>query len=157
MEPYARDAKLEDCIELAPNMCDTDKEEVRIASGGLSPLAGLQDSFSRSVRAWSIINNDKVVGMFGVSHFEYPIGSAWLLTDGSITSFSKKFLRGCREYIREMHRYYPALMNYIDERNLKTRKWLKVLGFKEDLPIPDFMGSGVTFITVRRIECVSPQ
>lgn len=122
-----------DCFELAPNMRDIDKQEIK-SSGGLSPLEALLGGLKISKGyCYSLFDdNNKVVGIFGVSPVlpkEDSTGIVWLLGSDDMTNNIKEFHSLAKKYLERFHKTFNYLFNFIDDRNITTTRWLKRLGF----------------------------
>jgi hypothetical protein len=144
-----RKCKPGDTEIVAEYMRQDDIAEVS-ASSGLSPLEALTLSVKYSTLAWSIHINDEPVGMFGVSATSSLAddGSPWLLGTDRILEIYRPFLKQSRAYVQQMLDRHSFLVNYVDERNLVSVRWLKWCGFKLDDPAP----YGVTGAPFHRFE-----
>lgn len=144
---HYRPAKLSDCMELAPIVRKIEQRELAV-SGCSSMLTGLIASLEASHEAHTIIIDDKVAGMFGVSEYD-GMGVPWLLTSDEITKIPIKFLRESRKWVRSLD--YKLLVNYVLKDNQIAINWLKFLGFKF---LREIELGGETFIEFVRIQDV---
>ena len=122
---------------LAPHMRDADVEEVR-ATYDVEPLEALRVGVKVASFARTCFINDELICMFGVSPLKVKddgggalsgVGAPWMLATNGFYRHIKSFVFHSREYIEEMLELYPILMNYVDERNVAARRWLKRAGF----------------------------
>lgn len=116
---------------VAENLRDQDAAEVE-ASSGSDPRSAVALSILMSARAWAVLDRDGVpVCLFGAAPHPLPgVGVAWLLgTDGLYTE-ALPIARGSKQYVEELHRQFPLLWNYVDERNTLSVRWLRWMGFK---------------------------
>lgn len=128
MKPYVYKASAQDAIELAPNLRDEDVAEIQAASGS-SPLVALLYGVEHSNPCYAMADEDGVFGLFGAVPDEDPqVGRVWMLGSGKIVTHAKTFLRESKHWIREMHKRYPVLQNYIDSRNNVHIRFITWLG-----------------------------
>ena len=80
----------------------------------------------------SIFVDDKIAGIYGVvaSLDDKNIGSPFLLCTPEIKRIKIKFIRECRDRVKDMQDKFPVLFNYIDSRNKLHLTWLKWCGFR---------------------------
>lgn len=145
--PRVREAYFSDIPVLAENMRVPDIIELAAASGR-SPEQALRHAMIRSTKKWSIVNNNKCVGMFGLTAApgRPEVGVPWLLSSEEIGEFPIKFLRGTRRYIRMFQNEYPVLTNYVDIRHVEAQRWLEWCGFIKYKIIPEYGVGKVPFI-----------
>ena len=132
-----RPATYEDCLTLAPNLRQEDKDEVWESHGYL-PEEALIISFKASPNAQVGTINGEIVCMFGVAPDEDSHrGSPWMLASDLIKDVSGEFLRRDKEVLRGMSAGYTFLFNYAWSKNTMHLRWLKWLGFTIDKdPVP---------------------
>ena len=132
-----RPATYEDCLALAPNLRQEDKDEVWESHGHL-PEEALILSFEASPNAQVGTINGEIVCMFGVAPTDDPnSGSAWMLASDLIQDVSREFLKRNKEVLNDMSAGYRFLFNYAWSKNTTHLRWLKWLGFTIDKdPIP---------------------
>lgn len=137
MEVRVDPATLDDCLDLAPNMRQADKDEIW-ASAKLGPYGALVESWELSPMSWAGKVDDEVVCIFGVGAVSFlsQKGAPWLLGAHGLERYSFAFLRRNQSIIREMHELFPLLENYVDARNETSIRWLRWLGFKIEEPVP---------------------
>ena len=135
---HYRTATLSDCIKLAPNLREQDKEELKLASGD-EPLEALIYSLNASEECNAIIDdNDNIVGLFGVAPVDELTGSPWLLGAEGIKDIKQEFLEGCSSWITEVQERHPILLNYVHKDNTVAIRWLRWLGFSFLRLVDDF-------------------
>ena len=121
-----------DCLELAPKMRQSDKQEIWSA-GRFTPTSGLHMSLEISgEHAYTLKLDEEVVGIFGVAPCkEQPdIGIVWLMGSDNMTTNKKGFYKVSQEYLKKFLEMYKTVFNYVDDRNVSSSKWLESLGFK---------------------------
>tara|TARA_B100001250_G_scaffold411562_1_gene440524 strand:- start:7406 stop:7882 length:477 start_codon:yes stop_codon:yes gene_type:complete len=131
-EAYVRNAEIEDAYELSGKLRAEDLNELIIA-GNVKPLEALLGGFGgKNTQIYSIINEDKVVGMFGVGDCPFlpNYGVVWLLGSSEIDSIGRQFLKECRIWIRKMQDRYDVIYNWVYPENWKSLKWLQFCGFE---------------------------
>ena len=127
-------AKATDVPGLARRLREEDKQECLAL--GCEPLDALRESYKASAMCFSIIDQDNVIGMFGVAPCPWvstdtlKVGSVWLLGSPGIQDIRFTFLRQCSHWVDQMHAQFPVMWNWADCRNDLHLKWLRWLGFK---------------------------
>lgn len=132
-----REATWEDVISLAPRMRKADQREVW-ASGKLTPHQALTQSLEASRDALTASVDGVPVIMFGVAvpHLLSERAVPWMLASDEVKNHAMHFLPASRRFIDEMMQRYDLLVNFVDERNTLSQKWLKWLGFTLEEPEP---------------------
>jgi len=132
MVAWVRDSKLADAYELSHNLRKIDVEELN-ATSGTNALDALLGGFGgKGTQTKTIVNEDKVIGMFGVGdcpHFE-EYGVIWLLGSDGIDKINKQFLKESRRYVNDLHKPYEVIYNWVHPANWKSLKWLQFCGFE---------------------------
>lgn len=130
-------ATLEHVAAMAPHMRQADRDEVW-ASCLLAPDHALRLSLQTSRKAWAGIIDGEVVCIFGVGAQSVlsDVGVPWMLGTDALEGKQFTFLRHCRRYVAEMRAGYSVLVNFVDERNTVSQRWLRWLGFHMDEPEP---------------------
>ena len=136
---------------IAANMRDADVLEIWLA-GHRTPYQAMQEGFDMSVKAWTIMEGDTPIGMFGVSSVELlgNMGIPWLLGTDEMLNIKRQFVRESAKYLAEAHKLYPRLANFVHAGNVESLRWLMWLGFDFDGPIkagPD----GAEFFKFERV------
>ena len=132
MEYTVDKAGVADCLELAPKMRESDKQEIWSA-GRFTPTSGLHRSLEISgEHAYTLKLDEEVVGIFGVAPCrEQPdVGIVWLMGTDNMTTNKKGFYKVSQEYLKKFLEMYKTVFNYVDDRNVSSSKWLESLGFK---------------------------
>lgn len=131
MRVEIRQAVAEDIPALAEAMRAADVAEV-LASSGSAPAEALRASLAASSQAWTGLIEGEPVCMFGVAAVSILSGrgAPWMLGADRLERYPMTFLRRCRPCVAAMLAVYPALENYVDERNALSKRWLRWLGFK---------------------------
>lgn len=98
---------------------------------GRHPEEALIESIDLSCEAWAGMVDDEPIAVFGLAPLNIivGIGSPWMLGSDLIESHSFEFLKLSRPIISHMHTTFPTLFNFVDERNVVSRRWLAWLGF----------------------------
>lgn len=132
-----RKTKVEDVQYLIENIRDADKLEVEAASG-LPHYESIIRALEYCDEAWTGLIDDKIVAIFGVHIISYVTGSGvpWLLSTKHIEENPRTFLKYCKPVFKKLCVDLNYLFNYVDERNILAKEWLKWLGFKLDDAVP---------------------
>lgn len=130
MRAEVRPATAEDIEALADRMRQADRDELA-ASHGHSPREALEKALAASTSAWVGVVDGLPVCMFGVAPASILSGRGvvWMLGAQELDSYPRTFLRRCRGCVDMMHRVYPRLENFVDDRNTTSKNWLRWLGF----------------------------
>lgn len=127
-----RRATYEDCLTLAPNLRQEDKDEVW-AGNRFLPEEALIFSFLSCPNAYVAILNDEILCMFGCSPKDTEgFGTPWLLGTDNIKIFSKEFLAVSHQIFATTITPYHFLSNTVWSKNVVHIKWLKWMGFTRD-------------------------
>jgi hypothetical protein len=94
---------------------------------------------------WSLVDDGLPVGVCGVAHYNDDVGIAWLLTADGFGRDVRATMRVTAELLSLMHARYPVLFNWIDNRNLRSLRWLRAAGFFPAATNPNHLGSGLPF------------
>lgn len=120
---------LEHCVDVSLNMREADVREV-FASSGTNPLTTLLRARRLSQEhCYTVFLEDTPVGIFGVSRLNENIGVPWLLGTDELTSDKIEFYKKSKELLSTFMDDFKVLINYVDQRNTKSIKWLQALGF----------------------------
>jgi hypothetical protein len=99
------------------------------------PAEALRLSLECSERAWAIVVDGLVDGLFGVSRLGGMlgfVGSPWLLGSDVLERpdvAREIFLRRLPAYDRELGRGFNRLENFVHAENRKAIRWLEWLGY----------------------------
>ncbi|MBR1604422.1 MAG: hypothetical protein IJ667_13410 [Synergistaceae bacterium] len=117
--------ELRHCAELAANLDEAGRDLI-INNWDVDPEDGITDSFKASPLCWTILVDNKVVGMFGCTED----GNAWLTTAPEIEKVKLRFVRQSRPYIKQMAEYCGGgLVSYAHKDNQLLLRWLEWSGF----------------------------
>jgi hypothetical protein len=137
----ARPSTANDVIYLAPRLRPEDVAEVK-AYSGRDAYHTLSLGLHVSDQCWTMVSDDdEPAGMFGVVKSQLPgAGLVWMLCTPLVPENSMTFLKECRRggWTNKLHRSYPILWNYVDERNTKHVNWLRWMGFSFIMRHPKF-------------------
>ena len=129
MQPYTRPSKLQDVVDLAPNLRPEDELEVNTL--GHTPEQALCAGYLSSTICKSIIDQrGQVVGMYGVCALSDVQGQVWMLGSKGLLKIKIAFLKQSRKEVEMMNNTYAHLCNIIDSRNGLHLKWIQWCGFK---------------------------
>lgn len=149
---HYRTATLADCIKLAPNLREADKEELLLSSGE-EPLEALIMSLQVSEECNAIINDEgEIVGLFGVATVDEDLGSPWLLGSEGIKDIALEFIAGSHDWVNQVQERYSVLFNYVHAKNEVAINWLKKLGFRFIQKIEKFGAGEAPFYEFVRIK-----
>jgi len=110
--------------ELIGKIPDEDRFDI-MQGWNLSHDSALRKMYRDSDECLSIMNVDKVVGMFGV----LDDGNIWLMRGHDIDEVSIRFVRNGHKYIDEWLERYGKLTGYINYRYIRFIRWLEWEGF----------------------------
>lgn len=129
MKPYTRHTKLQDVVDLSPNLRPQDVLEVNTL--GHSPEQALCAGYLSSTICKSIIDKrGQVVGIYGVSPLSDVQGQVWMLGSKGLEKIKIAFLKQSRREVDMMNKAFPHLCNVIDSRNELHLRWIRWCGFK---------------------------
>lgn len=124
-----RDTIPQDVEYLKSRLRQSDIEEVW-ASHHHTPEEALTLSYRESVLCFTIQVKDTPIAMFGIVA-ETILGNratVWLLASDDMKKIQHRFLRYSKAFIQKMLSFYSLLYNFVDMRNLDSRRWLKWCG-----------------------------
>ena len=123
--------------EIAARMRDQDVAEVA-ASSGKTPAEALEFSLSGSAQAWTALVDGRPEVMFGVADLNILAGVAapWLLGTEAILDHRRYFLRSSVRWRGQLFERYEVLRNFVDDRNVVAKRWLRWMGFRFSEPFP---------------------
>ena len=123
-------ATIDDAVQISHMLRQRDVDEI-YASHGMTPLDGVTLSFHNSVRCWVTTLDGVPLAIYGVAPSDHPkYGVPWLLATDELHRHRKALLSQSRFGLQEMHKLFPFLTNFVDERNEDSIKYLKWLGFE---------------------------
>ena len=113
---------------LATHLREQDKLELQ-ASSGKDPVHILLESIAISDVAWVALYEGNPCAVWGVCKLDGNRGGAWLLGTEAMYVNKRETMRLSRRFVKEMHKRYDILCNFVDERNTVSCRWLDALGF----------------------------
>ena len=120
----------EDIAQLEANLRRPDQDEVRASAGTLT--GAVRASVQHSVWSLAVIINGELGCIFGLAPIDGLLGSRaapWMLGTPVIDRHPRVLMGHCRPYVAHMAACYPHLLNFVDERNTRSKRWLKAMGF----------------------------
>lgn len=143
-------ATVDHAYDLAKRMKQSDIDEV-LASHGASPVQAAVFSLLNSQdggTAFTVLADGEAHIMFGV----LKTGMVWMLSSEepfSTPEYTQQFIKESKLWIDDLHNLgHERLYNYIDERNKKSRAWLRHCGFKEVERIEAYGAAQIPFILI---------
>ena len=133
MTTIVRESKLQDAIDMAPNLRRADYEELQACIGpSMDVVDVLRAGIEHSDDPRTVEVDGEPIAIFGVvdSKEEIPkVGWVWLLGTNGIKEIRTEFLRNCKKHLATQEEPYEVLTNFVDARNAVHIKWLKWMGF----------------------------
>ena len=122
---------------IADNMRQDDIDEVWRCNQ-MTPHDALSESIKASEESYMIIINGEPVGVFGVVSpgMMNIAGVPWMLGTEGVVQHVTVFIRRTSEVIDRMLVKYGQLYNYVDTKNKKSIRMLRLIGFKIEDPEP---------------------
>lgn len=118
---------------------DADKQEIMAMHGfGVDYLSVIQNAIRVSKECYVAEMDGEVILIFGVATFNEKknIGSPWLLGSEKSVKLAKELIADGKIYTNGWLDIYDSLLNFIDERNTVSKRWLKRIGFEIHEPVP---------------------
>jgi hypothetical protein len=123
-----RPAVLDDAWPLAVGLRECDFEEA-FAVAGPNIHATLRAAIRASDLCWTVTRNDKIVFVIGCARVSDGLGSPWLMATSLVDRFPGALTKITKRQVAVMRESYPALVNYVDARNVASHRWLERIGF----------------------------
>lgn len=131
-----REARPEDADSLGPRLRLCDIMEIE-ASSDETPTEIIRRSIAASPQCWTVCHEDRPVFVIGCAALPNdPRGCPWLLATDEVYRFPGALTRLTKGYVAEMMARWPGLLNFVDERNVASVRWLARIGFTVEEPIP---------------------
>lgn len=134
--PFAmRRATVDDAAWLAPNLRASDAMEV--SASFTDAEAGIRLAIHTS----AICDVGELYGegafVIGCSqNTDGDMGIPWLLGTDAVSAFPGALTKTTRAYVQRFRERWPLLHNYVDQRSVKSIRWLQALGFEIGEPLP---------------------
>jgi hypothetical protein len=91
--------------------------------------------------------NKQCIAMFGTRPTETPrSGVIWFLSSEELKQKPLTVMKMCYETVPQLIEGYDFLHNFVDSRHTQARKWLKLLGFKEQITVTNLTSEKVPFV-----------
>lgn len=118
---------------LALGLRESDLNEIMAVDHGETPRQIIARSIheSETDMRWACLNGDRLVAVFGCAPYVEPgIGVGWMLATDEWASAPKRELWSLSKlYVGRMLLRFDVLFNWVDNRNVVSRRWLSRLGF----------------------------
>jgi RimJ/RimL family protein N-acetyltransferase len=87
-----------------------------------------------TVRIFTLIFQDIVVGILGCKHLRTGVAELWLVLDSKVDSYKKTFHRFCRNTLKKFAKDFDIyrLQIAVDTGISRNYKWAEHLGFEEE-------------------------
>ena len=118
-----------DAALLFANLRPADMAEC-LAYGG-DVREGIEASVRRSLLCWTAWVDGELAAIFGVAPLVMltGMGAPWMLGTPLIGTHRRVLVGKTPEYIAQMQRSFPHLVNFVHARNKASVRWLRRLGF----------------------------
>jgi hypothetical protein len=126
---------------IAANLRGADRAELQATNADEpDPFWRLIESWDASVASWLIVDGSGLpIGLFGVAAHTVPnLGVAWMMGTDGLEREALSVARQTRQYVEELHRFFPVLWANVDARNKLSMKWLEWAGFSIHDAHPNF-------------------
>lgn len=132
-----RKTTLKDVYILVERIREIDKTEIALATGH-KPVEALKHGYERSYYIRTILNQGKVIGIFGATKHCVLTDSAcvWLIGAKDFYKVKRDLLIYSKRYIKRMLKPVAKLENDVWVENKASIRWLKWCGFKFEKPRP---------------------
>lgn len=122
---------------VAANMRPCDVAEIW-GSNRWTPRQALEAGMRSAAMARTALVNGEPACIFGVTPASLltGVGTPWMLATPKLHRIERAFVRLSRPVVDSMQALFPLLVNYVDNRNASTLRWLAWLGFELGEPEP---------------------
>lgn len=126
-----RPTRIEDAVELAQNLRESDLAELRAYGHAQSNDEVIRRSVASSIMAWSAYIDGELACIMGVAPLSITsgIGSPWMFGTPVLDKHNRVLVRNTPEYIARMLKAFPHLVNFVHSKNRTSVRWLRYLGF----------------------------
>lgn len=121
-------------LRLSQTLRPCDAEELR-AGGSTDLFATLKESCRVSDESYVFCEGEEPIAVFGIAS-QGAVGIPWLLGSTLLDVLPRIVLTESRAIVHNMMKKHDRLENLVYVKNLKSRRWLKWLGFSEEEPAP---------------------
>lgn len=121
---------------IASDLRREDYLELMYSSG--NPRVSTVLSAVSSDYAWTGMDSEGPVCIFGVMEQTPDIGVPWMLGVTRFTQYRKDILVRGREYVGLMKKLYPYLHNFVHQDNVESIRWLEAMGFSLGRVFPQY-------------------
>lgn len=123
----------QECLELSTRLREEDVKEVLASRPNREIVDSLFESVEVSYKTFSVIEEGVgCIAIFGARKCDLG-GIPWMLTSDLLFDRScRKFIRQCKEYMRELTDDFTYSFNYVSVTNTKAHHWLSWMGFTLD-------------------------
>lgn len=144
-----RDPQPGDAESVATALRAADRAEIA-ATSGEEPLPAIRRALAQSEHTFALAVGEEVIALAGIAPLNLVAGegSPWLLGTDAFKRNARAATALCRSWLERTHILYPAMVNYVDERNVRSIRWLEGLGFTFAEPEP----YGIHGLPFRRFE-----
>lgn len=121
---------------LVANLRPADRAECE-AYGRPDIAAGIASSVNRSLLCWTGLIDGELAAILGCAPIDMlgGIGSPWMLGTPVLDAHQRVLVRRTPEYIGEMLKAFPHLVNFVHAKNTTSVRWLRRLGFTLHPPV----------------------
>lgn len=129
-----RKAESADILHVANHLRSADMAELSASMPpGIPPRFSVMESALCSVWCMAVRVDDRPAILFGLAASDHPrAGVPWLVGTDDMFRIGRPFVRGCREWVRQMRARFPFLYNQVHAANVVSINWLRWLGFHVD-------------------------
>jgi hypothetical protein len=104
---------------------------------GLTAKTALWASYKHGLMAKAAIQDDKALAVWGCGGRPMgDVGNPWLLTAPEVEKLPVSMVKEAKRAIGEMAMVFPRLENWVASEYAQACKFVEVLGFTLDTPIP---------------------
>lgn len=122
---------------LATRLRECDRQEVLAVAEDLEASIHAAITMS-SICAVACIDGRPVfvIGCAPVEIEGREVGSPWLLATDEVTAYPGALTKITKHYVGLFLERWPALLNFVDQRNEASVRWLQRIGFAVAEPVP---------------------
>jgi len=131
--PHIIEATLDNCLYVASDLREADKQELQAVRGHSNFREILKDGYRQSALTFCIKSDQGLpIAIYGGgTHPTQPhVGIPWMVSTPELLSIKTWFLRKTPWIVNSVQEHYPILWNLIDVRNTVHINWLQFAGFQ---------------------------